>query len=66
MLMLPHNFPETPSNTIANNCASEASARHKPDPRRARTLHRESAEHHALTARRMAPFFHMIKLRSAH
>ena len=65
MLMVAHNFPQTASNTIANDCPSKAPARNKADARRARILHRESAEHHELTAVRMAPFFYTSKLRNA-
>jgi len=65
MLMLAHNFPQTASNTIANDCSPEAPACNKADARRARILHRESGEHHELTALRMAPLFYISKLRSA-
>ncbi len=65
MLMLAHNFPQTASNTIANNCTAEAPAGKKTDARRARILHCESAEHHEFAALEMAPFFYTIKLRRA-
>jgi hypothetical protein len=62
MLMLAHNFPQTASNTIANDGPSKASSRNKANARHARILHRESAEHHELTALRMAPLFYVSKL----
>ncbi len=65
MLMLAHNFAQTASNTIANDCPSKAPARNKADARRARILHSESAEHHELTALRMASLFYISKLRTA-
>ncbi len=63
--MLAHNLPQTASNLIANHRAAEAPARNKADARRARTLHRESAEHHKLAGLQMAPFSYTIKLRNA-
>ncbi len=65
MLMLAHNFPQTASNTIAHDCPSKAPARNKADTRRARILHRDSGDHHELTALRMAPLFYVSKLRNA-
>lgn len=64
MLMLAHNFPQTASNTIANNCPSKAPARNKADARRARILHCDSGDHHELTALRVAALFYVSKLRN--
>jgi hypothetical protein len=62
VLMHAHNFPETASNTVANNRAAQASARNKANASSARILHRESREHHELAACRVAGLFYSIKI----